>query len=142
MQDPAIDNSQLWNGAPPNLILIPTIKQTRQNEDWKSNRLPRRAKINRTEANVWVKKYLIADSEDVLLLVAIKKGTKTKVFSSNPSQQINKEEEEITKNTLKKILTENNPKAGESHIGKKVEPIDGAWARKLHLAYLSLHVDV
>lgn len=124
------------------MILIPTTKQPKQSKDWKFNKLPKRAKINNTEAKVWVKKYLIADSEDVLLLVSIKKGTKTKVFNSNPNQQINKEEEEATKNILKRILIKNNPKAGESHTGKKVEPIDGAWARKLHLAYLSLHVDV
>lgn len=70
------------------------------------------------------------------------KGINPNVLSSNPNQANRILGEVITKNTLINIDTKNVIKEGENHIGEKVKPIDGAWARKLNLAYLSIHVDV
>jgi hypothetical protein len=83
-------------------------------------------KINRIDANVWVKKYLIAASLLNLSFTTKSKGIKDKVFNSNPNHEINKDGAETTNNTLIKILTTNKKIEGESHIGKEVKPINGA----------------
>lgn len=85
---------------------------------------------------------MIADSLEVLLELFRIKGIKAKVFNSSPTHLNNRDGEERTMNTLVAKQIINKIKEGFIIIGKKGNPIDGAWAHKLYLAYLSIHVDV
>lgn len=55
------------------------------------------------EASVWVKKYLIADSEPIMFLLSIIKGIKDIKLISSPIHIPNQEEDEIV-NRLPKII--------------------------------------
>lgn len=128
MQDSPTVISHLWKGAAPNLIakamviIILKIKVLSK----KTTKIDE--KMNKIEARVWVKKYLIAASLLNLSLANNNRGIKVRVFNSSPSQEINNEGAEITNNTLIKIPNLNKKIAGVSHIGKEVKPINGAWA--------------
>lgn len=82
---------------------------------------------NITEARVWVKKYLIADSLSNFPLTISIKGMNAKVFSSNPTQEINSEGAEATKMILPTIEERNKRDEGVKNIGEKDSPIDGVW---------------
>lgn len=120
--------SHLWKGAAPNLIESAIKTNIPKKESTTPKILRVEPKINKIDANVWVKKYLIAASLLNLSFTTKSKGIKDKVFNSNPNHEINKDGAETTNNTLIKILTTNKKIEGESHIGKEVKPINGAWA--------------
>lgn len=103
----AIERIHLWKGAAPSLILNPN-----------------RIKI---EASVWVRKYLIEASLVNLDFFDKRRGINANVLSSNPTQEMNREGEEIIRHILVKILIIIKSKEGESQIRKEVLPINGAW---------------
>lgn len=115
-----IEGNQLWKGAAPNLIpnLIKKINVTKI--VFTINILQTIPKIKIKDANVWVKKYLIEDSLEILFFSRRSKGIKAKVFNSSPTQDNIKEDEEITKKILIRILSVNNTTEGVRNIGKKV----------------------
>lgn len=118
-QDSATVKSQLWKGAAPNLIDNPKNKNKIQILTG-PNKLISSPKINKTEARVWVKKYLIAASDVSLFFLIKSRGIKAKVFNSKPTHLINKEGEDKIIVTLKTILKINNNNEGDKNIGKKV----------------------
>lgn len=140
-QDSATVKSHLWKGAAPNLIDNPMNKNKTQISP-KLAKLTNNPRINRIEARVWVKKYLIAASEVSFLFITKSKGMKAKVFNSKPTHLTNNEGEDKIIKILKTILKKNKSTEGDKNIGKKVWPIDGAWARKLWISLSVLHVDV
>lgn len=120
--------NHLWKGAAPSLIES-AIKIKILEKEFVSPKIFKvEPKINKIDANVWVKKYLIAASLLNLFFSTKSKGMKDRVFNSNPTHEINKDGAEATNSTLTKILIINKDIEGESHTGKEVRPINGAWA--------------
>jgi len=122
----AIERIHLWKGAAPSLILNPNRRTSTLNfsPKVKSASPPIRIKI---EASVWVRKYLIEASLVNLDFFDKRRGINANVLSSNPTQEMNREGEEIIRHILVKILIIIKSKEGESQIRKEVLPINGAW---------------
>lgn len=132
---------QAWKGAAPNLIDKDTISKE-ENKLFSIKFWVKQAIKKITEAMACVRKYLIAASLVTEVLLHSIRGIKVRVLSSSASHLIRSEGELKIIKILIKIELKKSKTEGENHTGEKVGPIDGAWARKLNLAYLSVHVDV
>lgn len=111
-----IPGSQEWKGAAPSLIIILVNRIMFICIKFKGRRILRR---NKTEANVWVRKYLIADSLEDLLFIFKIKGIKANVFNSNPTHLNIKEGD--ARIIIILLITHNVNKIieGFKNIGKK-----------------------
>lgn len=120
------DTTHLWKGATP--ILINRPKQISIINIPREALTPKIPTRNKTEATVWLKKYLIADSPSRPVLNKSIKGIKAKVFSSIPTQHNSQEEDDETRKILNIIQEINTTKLGENITKKKSVSIVGVWA--------------
>ena len=111
-----IPGSQEWNGAAPNLIIRLTNKIKFICIKLKGNKILNK---NRIDANVWVRKYLIADSLEDLLFTFKIRGIKANVFNSNPTHLNIKDGDAKIINTLLIIQIINKIIEGLINIRKK-----------------------
>mgnify|MGYP003329456371 CR=1 FL=1 len=111
-----IPGNQEWNGAAPSLIIILTSNIRFKFTILKGSKILKR---NRTDAKVWVRKYLIADSLEDLLFKFKIRGIKAKVFNSNPTHLNIKEGDAITIKVLVIMHIINRIIEGFKNIGKK-----------------------
>ena len=118
-KDSATVTSQLWKGAAPSLIASPNKITVILNSVWRTNRI-RPPTITITEARVWVRKYLMEDSEVSLFFFERRIGKNARVLSSKPTHEINRDGEDITKKILEVILRIISNKEGVSHIREEV----------------------
>ena len=88
-----------------------------------------------TEANAWVKKYLIPESLKPLKFSFKRKGMNPAVFNSKPTQHKIKDEEEATNNNLAPIIREKRKNEGVSRIREEIEIYSRGMSPK---AYFSL----
>jgi len=119
VKDSATVTSHLWKGAAPSLMANPNKTTVILNSAWRINTV-RPPTITITEARVWVRKYLMEDSEVSLFFLERRMGKNARVLSSNPTHEIKREGEERTKKILEVILRIINNKEGVSHIREEV----------------------
>jgi hypothetical protein len=108
--DSAIEISHLWKGAAPSFTLNPNKRVSDPNPLIRI----------KSEAKVWVRKYLIEASLESLDFFTSKIGMNAKVFNSNPIHAMNMEGDEITKKILVRILKDIRKIEGENHIREEV----------------------